>query len=207
MKLISLSIIVFLPPIIFASNFLYLIFAKSTYDQIFQSEGIYQNFSQKEEALYLINNLHGYFRGKNVLEQNFFSTQAILHLNDVKQIFQTIKILNLVSLALLCFSIIYLFRARECELIVKSLIRGSIFAIVSTILISSIFILNFNYAFEKLHLILFRNNLWLFDSTDSLFKLFPQNFFMAFARILTADIIVTSLIIAYLAKSMTHKND
>ena len=205
MKLIALLIVAFLPPLILAVNFLYLVLTRSTYEQIFQKLSIYQNFSSQDEAIYLIDNLIGYFRGKNMLEQNFFSTQAVLHLADVKQIFKTIKIINLFSLAVVSFSMILLIFTKKCSLIAKSLLLGSTLTIILTILISALFLFNFSDSFEKLHLFFFNNDLWLFDITDSLFKLFPPTFFMAFAGILTADIIVTSTVIFYLAKSMAHE--
>jgi len=117
MKLIALLIVAFLPPLILAVNFLYLVLTRSTYEQIFQKLSIYQNFSSQDEAIYLIDNLIGYFRGKNMLEQNFFSTQAVLHLADVKQVFKTIKIINLFSLAVVSFSMILLIFTKKCSLI------------------------------------------------------------------------------------------
>ena len=165
---------------------------KNVYSAIFEEIGVYENFQSQNEVEYLTDNLLGFFRGENLLEQNFFSTQAVLHLSDVKSIINTVEILTLAMLFVILALLAALIYSKKILLVAKSTFLGSILSVVLTILISLFFLFNFSFAFEIMHLILFRNNLWLFDASDSLIKLFPESFFVNFAIILVTNIIITA---------------
>lgn len=192
MRLITLLIILLFPVIILSFNFLYLVANKNVYSAIFEEIGVYENFQSQNEVEYLTDNLLGFFRGENLLEQNFFSTQAVLHLSDVKSIINTVEILTLAMLFVILALLAALIYSKKILLVAKSTFLGSILSVVLTILISLFFLFNFSFAFEIMHLILFRNNLWLFDASDSLIKLFPESFFVNFAIILVTNIIITA---------------
>lgn len=204
---VLLANIVFLPTFIIFGIFSVLAQSKSIYLQIFEKNGIFNNFASKEEAVYHVDNLLGYFSGENLLDSNFFSNQAMRHLADVQNIIQSLRVLSAVAFVVILALSVFLIRSKETFLLKKSLLAGSILTIAITICISSLFALNFSFAFEKIHQVLFRNELWLFSAEDNLIKLFPETFFMSFAIIFILCIITISSLLMLFSQITIKKND
>ncbi|MBI4037670.1 DUF1461 domain-containing protein, partial [Candidatus Curtissbacteria bacterium] len=186
-----------IPPIIILSSFYYLFFNFNYWQKLFQKSEVYQTFT-KEDADQKAENVLGFYKNKNVLEKNFFSGQAILHLTDVKRaLYLSVGYFSLSLSALLIITSI-LFIKKKAKLFLFSLAVGSGF---TALLISALGLgltKGFNQLFLIFHKKVFSNDLWLFPPDDNLVKLFPTQFFVFFANRLAIQIILTSLVISIL---------
>jgi len=54
----------------------------------------------------------------------------------------------------------------------------------------------FDFLFLNIHKLLFTDTLWLFPSTDTLIQVFPNEFFVLFARQFAINVMITSGILA-----------
>ena len=204
MKIVKYFLIILIPLVIILGNFQYLIFNLKFYKNLYNQAGVYQSFpgGVVDDATY---NLLDYFRGKNKLDHNFFSNQAILHLKDVKEIINfTSSLFYLSAVAVLALSIILIAR-KQSKALTSALIVSSVITMIFIILLSiplfSTFSSNgrpafgWDFLFTKFHQALFNNDLWLFSPDDNLIRLFPSEFFVLFANQLAMNILVTSGVI------------
>lgn len=145
-------------------------------------------------------NLLSFFKGNEDLDSQLYSNQAQLHLKDVKNIFKNIRIIFLASLFLLIFDALH-----DRKSFLKDLRKGSILTLLFTIVVSFLFIIDFDSLFLLFHQVLFKNNLWLFASNDPLIQIFPQSFFVSFAQILGAYML--GFVALNLAVSKILEND
>lgn len=172
---------------------------------IYEKEGIYSNFSQKEIVNTATGNLFGYFRANIMLEQNFFSPRARLHLRDIKILINNVELLNIISVLLVLSSSAIFVAKKELTLLKKGVFLGSLSTILFVLLLFILKALSFSFFFEKFHLLFFRNNLWIFPQEDNLVKLFPESFFQAFARTLFLNIAVTSILLLLASRILPKK--
>ncbi len=191
--------------VIILGNFNFLIFNKNYYQSLYIKVGVYQNFDP-QIASYATDNLFGYFRGQNMLDQNFFSMQAVSHLKDVKDLLQVSN--GLFALSSVAVSVISasLILKKQFKILLKSLLTSSI---ITAVLIAALGLgaaTAFDSFFLKFHQILFANTLWLFPADDNLIKLFPQQFFVEFANRLALNIFISSAIIAFLSLRAKRSN-
>lgn len=188
-------IIICTPIVVIFSNLLFLVFNENVYVDIYQKTSIY-NQIDKNLVNQSTKNLRGYFRGRNNLEHKYYSEQAIFHLKDVKNLLQLTQILLILSTTTLLIIISLLVGKNQFQLIKDGLILGSMATMGISFLFVIILSLNFQQSFILFHKIAFSNNLWLFDETDNLIKLFPIEFFTTFAKQLAINIIATSALVA-----------
>lgn len=190
--------VIIIPAVIILGNFNFLILNKNYYQSLYIKVGVYQNFDS-QVAIYTTDNLFGYFRGQNKLDQNFFSIQAVSHLKDVKDLLQVSN--GLFALSLIAVSVIaaFLILKRQFKILLKSFLTSSI---ITAVLITALGVgtaTAFDSFFLKFHQVLFKNTLWLFPADDNLIRLFPQQFFVEFANQLAFNIFVTSSAVAVLS--------
>ncbi len=195
-KIIGYLLVIFIPVLIVLLNFNLLVVNKSFYKSLYQKAGTYQNFKDQKVVDNATDNLFGYFRGKNKLDQNFFSNQAILHLSDVKsQVRNSFFLFYFSALPVLILSM-FLVLKKQIKTLANSFLISSSLTIIF-VMAASIGLLNaFDNLFIKFHQALFTNNLWLFPPDDNLIKLFPEQFFVEFANQLAVNILLSSSIIA-----------
>ncbi|MEK7580902.1 MAG: DUF1461 domain-containing protein [Patescibacteria group bacterium] len=199
MKISQYLLIIFLPITIILCNLLPLVYSNSFYTTIYKKENIYQNFRSTIEVDNATKELVSYFRGQNNLDGNFYSTQSILHLTDVKNIFDALIIINALSILSAFAAFLYLNLKKKRSVIRKSLILGCIVATCFVLIAFILSLLNFDAFFVYFHKVLFRNDLWLFNQNDNLIKLFPIEFFIAFTKQLTINILISVLLILSVA--------
>lgn len=196
---------ILIPLVIILGNFQYLAFNFGFYQKLYQKVGVYQTFSDREIVNYATDNLFEYFRGKNKLDHNFFSTQAKLHLKDVKNILQVTSGLFYLSLAtVLTISIVLVFK-KQYKRLARSFFISSVITLVFVGLLAFGIFQVFDPIFIKFHQVAFNNNLWLFPADDNLIRLFPQQFFILFANSLASNIIFSSAIIALVSAILIKK--
>ncbi len=207
MKYTTVLIIVLIPLVIIFTNLAALATNYNFYLQIYREQNIYNDFNESAALNEAALNLIGYFRGKNMLEQKFYSNQAILHLIDVKHLLNTAHFLTISLNILLIFTTIYTILKKDARKLLKAYLLGAVATIVLTITVLGLLTLDFEGLFIYFHLALFRNNYWLFDGSDNLIKMFPQSFFISFAFHLVTNIIVTALVLLLAALILKKIND
>jgi integral membrane protein (TIGR01906 family) len=207
MKYTTVLIIVLIPMVIIFTNLALLSTNYNFYLQIYREQNVHSNFTGSTVLNEATSNLIGYFRGKNMLEQKFYSNQAILHLMDVKHLLNTALLLTICLDILLISTTIYAIIKKEVKKLLNAFLVGAVATIVLTLAVLGLLALDFENSFIYFHLAFFRNNYWLFDESDNLIKMFPQSFFVSFAYHLVANIIVTALVLSIAALMLKKIND
>lgn len=125
-----------------------------------------------------------YLRGKGGedLLRPHYNEREILHMIDVKILFnlaRTIKYLGLIISAIL---IGYFFKKSQYKFLQKTLGLGLFSNHILLGLVAILATTNFNKYFTYFHLIFFTNDLWLLNpKTDLLIQMLPEAFFMGIA--------------------------
>lgn len=185
---------VFLILLIF--SIIILILTSSLFLTIFDKK-FYLNFEKEkikeiQNKTHHIENLLNYFQTKEkYISNSDFNQKEILHLYDVKNIIQKTYSIFLFFLTLSISILFYLFKTKNIEIILNSLILSGSISLAFIVLII-IFFLNFDFAFNLFHKLFFTQGTWLFNQQDLLIQLFPITFFK---KILTR-IIITALSIS-----------
>lgn len=199
MRIIKYFLIITIPPLIILANFTCLVLNASYYQNLQQKSGVYTKFEDENIVNKQTKDLVGYFRGKNQLDHNFFSNQAILHLNDVKNLLNTaFGMLTILGVTVFLLSGILIFK-KEYDLAFQAVFVSSSATIFSLILVSLGALNFFDKFFISFHKLFFTNDLWLFEESDNLIKLFPQEFFILFSKTLFVNTIITSIVLLSLS--------
>jgi len=205
MRIAGYFLIIVIPLLIILGNFHLLILNFNLYQNLYQKTGVYQTFADREIVNWATDNLFGYFRGKNELDHIFFSKQAILHLADVKNLLQFESgFFYLSAVAIAVISSIFVVR-KQYKRLLSAFFSSSIVTIFAICLLAFGLIWDFEPIFARFHILLFKNELWLFPAHDNLVKLFPQQFFILFANSLAVNIIVTCAVIALISAVFVKK--
>lgn len=194
MRVYWLFLIISIPIVIISSNLLFLTFNKNFYFSIYNQTAVYTQID-KNLANSTTNELLGYFRGKNNLEHKYFSEQAIYHLKDVKNLFNYAQILTVFAFGTLLVSVAVLISKKQYQIIQKGLKLATLTTLILCSLSIIISVISFQQSFILFHKIVFSNNLWLFDQSDNLIRLFPIDFFIIFTKKLLINIIATTTLI------------
>lgn len=120
--------------------------------------------------------VHSYLFKNGNLQNKFFSTQAIAHLKDVKNLIAKVKILTLI-IDLIVLGALTVLLKFNVNFLLKTLHYASVVLIISTVASLLSTLIGFSRLFIIFHKIAFTNNLWLFDKDDNLIKLFPEQLF------------------------------
>ena len=131
-----------------------------------------------------------------------FSENGKIHFEEVKVIFDNLKLM-------LCFSILIsaigIIINRKYKNISYLKISSIILLVVPVILLIP-FLINFDKSFTIFHYIFFNNDYWLFDvKYDPIITILPQDFFFHCALLIIGLIITTSLSLRYIYKSQSKK--
>lgn len=170
------------------------------------TDSLYKTYFKNSEDLHYAMQVVDYLRLGKLMDDQYYSTQAISHMEDVKNLLNFAKITNVVALFLIISNILILAKKGRYKIIKKSFIAG---AIISTLSILALFIsaiMDFNYSFVIFHKIFFTNNNWLFEPGDHLVQLFSLHFFVFFLQKLATNILITILALLAVVKFIP-KND
>jgi integral membrane protein (TIGR01906 family) len=131
-----------------------------------------------------------------------YSNNDIIHLKDVRVLFQRGIFLEGLSLFILLWTR-YFLRKKDKKLLRDTVKVSSAFSIILLLLLIILSIYDFNRYFTYFHLILFDNDYWLLDpKTDLLIRMFPESFFIdIFRRIGILFIAILSIILIYEIKN------
>lgn len=133
--------------------------------------------------------VHEYLQGKNSFEElpQTLTINEKQHLKDVRDIFKIFKLVVLVSLTIVLFLTIILFKTLK-ELIKLLVIASLTCFVILLLLVMALFY--FNKSFEVFHKTLFKQN-YIFPQHSALIKAFPESFFKAILKI---GLALTSLV-------------
>lgn len=134
--------------------------------------------------------------GENDLLRPHFNEKEILHMEDVKDLFNLARTIKYIGLGTAFVSFIYFIKTKKTKLLAKTLSYG---LFVNHVILSIIGLLayqDFNKYFTYFHLIFFTNDLWILNpKTDLMIQMLPENFFFGMAtKIMIAFLIYISII-------------
>lgn len=151
-----------------------------------------------EELEPITDKLISYLKGKGGEEllSPHYNEREILHMIDVKDLFNIARIIKYTGLIISTFLISYYFRKREYNFLYRTITFGLFSNHIILLLLAALASTNFNKYFTYFHLIFFDNDLWLLNpETDLLIQMLPEEFFMVIAiRILLSFLVYLSII-------------
>jgi integral membrane protein (TIGR01906 family) len=204
-KILVIISITLLVLIIFSASFFMVFFNRSFYDKEFKKYGQYDELGTigvQKTVDYLINYLTSENTEINEIpELNAFAPEEKSHLSDVRKNICAVKWIGIISLVLLIIGIIRLYTLNDFKLNLKRIfVYGSIstFALLVILFVIS---LNFPSFFEGFHKLLFPQGNYIFPADYLLIKLFPEGFFMDYAREMFFHTLIISLIFFFLGSS------
>lgn len=160
-------------------------YAEATLDYLRQSE-------PAERVIYLLEDLR--LPGSS---QPLYNVREIGHMLDVKrlvdlfdQIFQVVGIFFLVAL-------IYLLARPETRIYAyRALMYGGLLTAGILFIVAILIAISWNFVFVQFHELLFPPDTWTFSMSDSLIRLFPEQFWFDFGLLWTLGILIQGLILA-----------
>ena len=148
-----------------------------------------------DELIENTNNLLEYLTNKAELNTTWFSEKDILHMKDVKTLYNVsfnLMILFIIIFILSTILIALVYKNYTIFYITKIFNKTLLSFILLIIVLAGIISYNFSSFWIKFHQLLFSNDLWLLSPDESnLIKMVPENFFIS----LTTTIILHILIL------------
>lgn len=148
-----------------------------------------------------INNLAGreYLAGlKDRDDQPLFKTGEVSHMADVKTVYAIGMLIAFVMVILMVIGIIYLARKSPGG-VRRSLFAGSIATLVIIIAVGVFAGMGFEAFFTDFHKLLFANGSWTFAASDTLIRLYPEQFWIDSALSIGITVFVVSAFVFVLA--------
>ncbi|GMQ78561.1 MAG: TIGR01906 family membrane protein [Anaerolineae bacterium] len=140
----------------------------------------------------------------NVLEElrlpdgqgSFYNDRELGHMIDVKKVLDSFKTATWISGIVVGLGLIFLLvdKERRSEGY-KALFYGGAFTTGVVFVAIMLILLSWNFIFTQFHEILFPPNTWTFYYSDSLIRLFPEQFWFDFGVLWTVSIFVVGLLI------------
>lgn len=131
-----------------------------------------------------------------------YSIEGKIHFQDVKNIFNIVFILGIITIILLILLFYYYYKKRD-SIFLKKASKNCIFI---TIMISLIGYYNFDKSFILFHKLFFNNNYWIFDEKkDPIIKILPQEFFRNCSIVIFIFIILGSISL-YIIYTLINKS-
>lgn len=186
LSILALVLISFTMPIIFLSNM------SGYYFNKFEQYQVYENFNNdltKDQLNEKFTEVLTYLNTNNdYLDDQYYSREDILHLQDVKALIASIYIIAQASVF-----IIFFITLRNRKILNRNLLGIAASINLAIILIvATVSLINFDELFIKFHEAIFYNDYWLLDpQTSNLIKYLPQVIFEDLVRdilLLTAAI-------------------
>ena len=139
--------------------------------------------TSSDELINNTSNLLDYLNSKTELNTSWFTEKDILHMKDVKTLYNVIFYTMIFFIAVFIIStilIMVLYKNHTMFYITRTFNKTLLAFIVSIIVLSGIISYNFNSFWIKFHQLLFSNDLWLLSPDESnLIKMVPEEFFIS----------------------------
>ena len=187
-KYIRQTLIVFQNFSLFISSILGIIFYNcfnpDFYKNFYSKENLAPNINtSNDELINNTSNLLDYLNSKAELNTSWFTEKDILHMKDVKTLYNVSFYTMIFFIAVFIIStilIMVLYKNHTMFYITRTFNKTLLAFIVSIIVLSGIISYNFNLFWIKFHQLLFSNDLWLLSPDESnLIKMVPEEFFIS----------------------------
>jgi len=132
----------------------------------------------------------------NGTDRLLYNQKELVHMDDVRSIISTFKILQTVAILSILAAGAFVFAALGLRRLLRGILAGAI-ATVSLMGVLAVWaLIDFNSLFYLFHLVSFSNDLWLLDPTrDYLIMMFTESFFYDAAIMVTATIMAEAVIV------------
>lgn len=173
---------------------------EQTYSDIFEKLGLYQN---DDIALLVASQTQviiGYLSNKNPLDTAFFSTQAVMHMEDVRALFNQCKVVLTVAAVVTTFLSLWLVIKGTLHMALLSFIYAGLSVLLLLVILAIGSVVAFDTLFVVFHQIFFRNELWLFSPEDTLVQLLPTAFFVEFTKLW----LITTAFVSFLMCTISY---
>ena len=143
------------------------------------------------------------FNKKNLEFKDFpMSQEGRVHFIDVKNLFNKISFLWVITFALSLITIAYLLKIKDFSFLKYSYSM----LIMIPLLLFIPFAISFDKTFTKFHEIFFSNDYWLFDPVkDPIINVLPEKFFLHEAILILFIMCIFSLVLFFIHKSKKRK--
>ena len=139
--------------------------------------------TSNDELINNTSNLLDYLNSKAELNTSWFTEKDILHMEDVRTLYNVSFYTMIFFIAIFIISsilIMVLYKNHTMFYITRTFNKILLAFIVSIIVLSGIISYNFNSFWIKFHQLLFSNDLWLLSPDESnLIKMVPEEFFIS----------------------------
>ncbi|NWG16659.1 MAG: TIGR01906 family membrane protein [Chloroflexi bacterium] len=109
--------------------------------------------------------------------QSMYNARELHHMQDVKWVTQVAFIVVLVLAILITVMIVALIRKKQTRpLLRRALLHGSLLTLAAIFAIVIVAIFNWNVFFNAFHQFFFESGTWRFQYSDTLIRLFPEQF-------------------------------
>lgn len=205
-KMLFVLIVIFLPIFTLLQIVDSSVFNLNFYEKKYEQYNIEDVTGKNSDELIIItedllNYLHQ--RDLELKNKDEYSNRDIIHLVDVKDLFQKGFLIKRLSFIISITAMIALY-SQNTKNLYKSTYYSSIISLAIILFLLLFSYLNFDKLFTYFHLVLFDNDYWILDpEKDLLIQLFPEGFFIdIFSKIALLFIGIMSiiLIISYLLK-------
>ena len=187
-KYIRQTLIVFQNFSLFISSILGIIFYNcfnlDFYKNFYSKGSLTTNIgTTSDELINNTSNLLDYLNGKAELNASWFSEKDILHMKDVKTLYNISFYTMIFFIAVFIIStilIIVLYKNHTMFYITRTFNKTLLAFIALIIVLAGVISYNFNSFWIKFHQLLFSNDLWLLSPDESnLIKMVPEEFFIS----------------------------
>ena len=130
-------------------------------------------------------------------DQSLYNESEIGHMIDVKVVADAFKPAFWISAIIVVGGLIFLMVRPQTRLLgAKSMMHGGLLSVGLVLLVMVFMFLAWNLAFTVFHNIFFDPGTWQFSYTDSLIRLFPEQFWFDFGTIWTVSILAAGGLLA-----------
>ena len=187
-KYIRQTLIVFQNFSLFISSILDIIFYNcfnlDFYKNFYSKGSLTTNIgTTSDELINNTSNLLNYLNGKAELNTSWFTEKDILHMKDVKTLYNISFYTMIFFIAVFIISTILLmvlYKNHTMFYITRTFNKTLLAFVVLIIVLAGVISYNFNSFWIKFHQLLFSNDLWLLSPDESnLIKMVPEEFFIS----------------------------
>jgi integral membrane protein (TIGR01906 family) len=129
-------------------------------------------------------------------EEPLFNAREIVHLADVRDLFQGLFTVQLLAVALALSLAVALMITSPLRLLARSLLYGSLLTVALVGATGALAYLGFDSAWRQFHFLAFTNDLWQLDpDSDHLMQMFPRDFWFDITLLIGAVTLLEAILI------------
>ncbi len=120
--------------------------------------------------------------GEDDLLRPHFNEKEILHMEDVRSLFDLARNIKYIALVVILFCLHLLLKNKNTIVLAKSFLYGLFINHILLAVVGILAYIDFNKYFTYFHLLFFENDLWILNpKTDLMIQMLPENFFSGMA--------------------------